>query len=171
MSTDKAMVTDAMVTAAHNKMMSELFLHCQPNRGDVFSFMDDRKDVVRAALSAALSEAEQQPVAWRYRFSGGKWTVQKNRPEWYRPDNADVELEPLYAHPPAKREAGEAAAPVQDVLVALQKISEEATVANDVIRLNRDGGGNGRVKVATAMHRIAEWAKAALATTEGSDNG
>lgn len=47
-------VTDAMVEAAHTQMMSELFLVCQPDRGDVFSFMDDRKDVLRAALEAAL---------------------------------------------------------------------------------------------------------------------
>lgn len=51
-------VTEEMVTAAHNKMMSELFLLCQPNRGDVFSFMDDRRDVVRAVLSAALATIE-----------------------------------------------------------------------------------------------------------------
>lgn len=61
-------------------------------------------------------------------------------------------------------------APVQhvdadDLRKTLERISAEATVANDVIRLNRDGGGNGRVKVATAMHRIAQWAKAALAGT------
>jgi hypothetical protein len=33
-------------------------------------------------------------------------------------------------------------------------IRKEAATANEVIRLNRDGGGSGRVKVATAMHRI-----------------
>lgn len=46
---------------------------------------------------------------------------------------------------------------------ALRKIADEAAKANDVIRLNRDGGGQGRVKVATAMHRIAEWSRAAFA--------
>jgi hypothetical protein len=47
-------VTDEMVDRAHKAQMSELFLRCQPDRGDVFSFMDDRKDVMRAALTAAL---------------------------------------------------------------------------------------------------------------------
>lgn len=46
-------ITEAMVERAHERMMSELFLLCQPNRGDVFSFMDDRKDVMRGALKEA----------------------------------------------------------------------------------------------------------------------
>lgn len=45
---------------------------------------------------------------------------------------------------------------------ALERVAAEAKTANDVIRMNRDGGGNGRVKVATAMHRIAHGATAAL---------
>ena len=108
MSTDKAMVTEAMVDAAVSAL-------------DITVYGKDTKEKMRKAISAAiyanrscggfspaaLSEAEQQPAAWRYRFSGGKWTVQKNRPEWYWPDDADVELEPLYATPPAKREADE----------------------------------------------------------------
>lgn len=52
---------------------------------------------------------------------------------------------------------------------ALEMIDREATIANDVIRLNRDGGGQGRVKVATAMHRIAAAARRAL--TGGQKNG
>ncbi len=39
---------------------------------------------------------EQQPDAWRFRYPGGKWTVQKNRPAWYRDHMSDVELEPLF---------------------------------------------------------------------------
>jgi hypothetical protein len=45
---------------------------------------------------------------------------------------------------------------------ALHQIADEAKTANDVIRLNRDGRGQGRVRVATAMHRIAMWANTAL---------
>lgn len=50
---------------------------------------------------------------------------------------------------------------------ALEQIMSEAKVSNDVIRMNRDGGGNGRVKVATAMHRIEREARAALTKQEG----
>lgn len=50
-----------------------------------------------------------------------------------------------------------------ELVEALNAIQAEAIVANDVIRLNRDGGGNGRVKVATAMHRVAEIVDAAIA--------
>lgn len=38
---------------------------------------------------------DPQPVAWRYRYKGGKWMVQKNKPAWYRDDMPDCELEPL----------------------------------------------------------------------------
>jgi|GEM_PF-1810646 len=51
----------------------------------------------------------------------------------------------------------------------LQKIADEADMANYVIALNRDGGGQGRVKVATAMHRIAVDAKKALSTLSHAD--
>lgn len=47
-------VTDEMVEDAHKAQMSELFLRCQPDNGDVFGFMDDRKDVMRIAIEAAL---------------------------------------------------------------------------------------------------------------------
>lgn len=41
----------------------------------------------------------------------------------------------------------------------LGEIHKEAATANDAIRLNRDGSGSGRVKVATAMNRIAALSK------------
>ena len=47
-------VTDEMVQTAHDVLMAELFLVCQPDRGDVFSFMDDRKELLRAVLMAAI---------------------------------------------------------------------------------------------------------------------
>jgi len=53
----------------------------------------------------------------------------------------------------------------------LQKIADEADMANNVIALNRDGGGQGRVKVATAMHRIAVDAKKALSTLSPAPEG
>ncbi|MGB6087753.1 Lar family restriction alleviation protein [Parvibaculum sp.] len=46
----------------------------------------------------------------------------------------------------------------------LKKIADEADMANNVIALNRDGSGQGRVKVATSMHRIAADAKKALSS-------
>jgi len=54
-------------------------------------------------------------------------------------------------------------------LDALKEIQAHATMANNVIRLNRDGAGNGRVKVATCMHHIQRLADATLGTPhEGS---
>lgn len=50
----------------------------------------------------------------------------------------------------------------------MRSIEKEAVLANEVIRLNRDGQGQGRVKVATAMHRIAQTAAAALASIPAS---
>lgn len=51
----------------------------------------------------------------------------------------------------------------------LEEIHAEATAANDVIKLNRDGGGQGRIRVATAMHRIAVLSTTAE-TTVKTDN-
>jgi hypothetical protein len=48
----------------------------------------------------------------------------------------------------------------------LKSIHDEAVIANDVIRLGRDDEGSGRVKVATAMHRIAQRSAATLAKLE-----
>ena len=48
--------------AAHKALMSELFLACQPDHGDVFGFMDDHPEVLSAAIRAYLS-ASPQPQA------------------------------------------------------------------------------------------------------------
>ncbi len=44
----------------------------------------------------------------------------------------------------------------------LASIAQEARTANSVIAMKRDGSGSGRVKVATAMHRIERMAREAL---------
>lgn len=44
----------------------------------------------------------------------------------------------------------------------MREIQKHAVMANNVIRLNRDGSGNGRVKVATCMHHIQRLADIAL---------
>lgn len=54
--------TDAMVRAAHKALMSELFGACQPNRGDVFGFMDDRPELLRPVIRA-LSLSQQDNKA------------------------------------------------------------------------------------------------------------
>lgn len=40
--------------------------------------------------------ADIEPLAWRYKYQGGKWTVQKNKPHWYKDFMVDVVLEPLF---------------------------------------------------------------------------
>ena len=66
--------TDEQVEKAHKTLMSELFMLCQPNLGDVFSFMDDQKEAVRAALTAAGVKPRVKPLEWcgdsdRYAYS------------------------------------------------------------------------------------------------------
>lgn len=51
----------------------------------------------------------------------------------------------------------------------LEAILAEARMANDVVKLNRDGGGQGRVKVATSMHRIERFAAKALSQLSSDD--
>ena len=53
--------TDEQIERAHKALMSELFLYCQPDRGDVFAFMDDHPELLRAALAAAAIPAEPPP--------------------------------------------------------------------------------------------------------------
>lgn len=63
------------------------------------------KRAATAILTYLASRREAEPVAWRYRSSingkFGKWTVQKNRPHWFKPEMIGVELEPLYTAPPS----------------------------------------------------------------------
>ena len=54
---------------------------------------------------------------------------------------------------------------------ALATIKAEADIANEVIRLRRDQEGSGRVKVATALHRIAETAAALTPSALSGDAG
>lgn len=49
-----------------------------------------------------------------------------------------------------------------ELLAILKRIADEAEFANNVIAHNRDGAGSGRIKVATAMHRIERLARDAL---------
>jgi hypothetical protein len=53
----------------------------------------------KITLAPQAGDNAEEPVAWRYRYKGGKWAVQKNKPHWYREGMADVEIEPLYTHP------------------------------------------------------------------------
>jgi hypothetical protein len=50
------------------------------------------------SIPAALTTPPQpvEPVAWRYRYKGGKWVVQKNKPHWYKDGMTDVQIEPLF---------------------------------------------------------------------------
>lgn len=56
---------------------------------------------------------------------------------------------------------------VERLRKALAAIAREVEVANDVIRLERDLSGSGRVKVATAIHRIRELVALAQAEAGG----
>jgi hypothetical protein len=51
---------------------------------------------LRDALRAALAQPEQEPVAWRYRYSDGYWRFSNGS----RVNGCDpVEAQPLYTHP------------------------------------------------------------------------
>ena len=60
------------------------------------------------ATREVVDRREAVPVAWRYRDARNvksEWTVQKNRPDWWKGDGPDgYVLEPLYAHPPQPSE-------------------------------------------------------------------
>ncbi|MDE2107399.1 MAG: hypothetical protein KGL39_59940 [Patescibacteria group bacterium] len=72
---------------------------------------------------------------------------------------------PIYAIVPANqtmRKAADRIAELEARLARAEEALKEAKIANETIRLNRDGQGSGRVKVATAMHRIEQLLRAAL---------
>jgi hypothetical protein len=66
------------------------------------------------------------------------------------------------------QEAADRIADLEARLARAEEALKEAKIANETIRLNRDGQGSGRVKVATAMHRIEQLLRAAL---KEQDNG
>lgn len=81
----------------------------------------------RAALSppAVLVEpAEQEPVAWRYRYhSGGAWKLAtESAPQWAA-DHSGFEEEPLYAAPavPLEQPAGQNADEIEHLRSAAQQ--------------------------------------------------
>lgn len=45
---------DALAEAIHREIMAELFALCQPDKGDIFGFMDDHFDVIQTALRRAV---------------------------------------------------------------------------------------------------------------------
>lgn len=47
-------VTADVLHDAHKNLMSALFFACQPNRGDVFGFMDDRPELLVPVLEVAI---------------------------------------------------------------------------------------------------------------------
>jgi len=53
----------------------------------------------------------------------------------------------------------------------LEGIRDQAAMANNTIRLNRDGSGNGRVKVATCMHHVERLSLEALGVLEAPKSG
>lgn len=103
MSADKAMVTDA------ERIASQACAESAKDHGIMGgSAYDCALRAARLALSAALAQAEQ-PVAWMHPTAG--WASANYDAVLPHCRNDGPKPIPLYAHPPAKREAGEAPAP------------------------------------------------------------
>ena len=110
MSTDKAMVTDEQVRAykqAYTAHLNALIASKSPDATGDISF-----EATRVGLLAALSEAEQQPVAPADVYRVLKRAHMNGTLDDDHLSSLSREIAAL-SHPPAKREAGEAAAPVQ----------------------------------------------------------
>lgn len=128
---------------------------------------DDRSWLGRSidridAMFDAADEGAGKLVAWMYRADlGGDAYFSEKRNDLLAanapPDGEWIET-PLYAAPPP---------PDDGAVKLLEAILAEARMATDVIRLNRDGEGRGRIKVATSMHRIERLAREALALSQG----
>jgi len=108
MSTDKAMVTDKQVRAykkAYTNHLNALLTSRAPDATGDISF-----EATRVGLLAALSEAEQQPVAL-YQLELEDGTIDHSAGIFGTVLEINgvkvVKSTPLYAHPPAQREADE----------------------------------------------------------------
>ena len=117
-------------------------------------------EVAYEVIEKTMTQQNQSPVVADEMVERAKQAVWNTDAPEYQRDYLQ------YDH--IMRAALEAAQlPARPVVKALGQIHAEASMANEVIRLNRDGAGQGRVKVATAMHRIARWAEDALSALEG----
>lgn len=61
-------------------------------------------DAITALRTALAEQAEQEPVAWRYKKEGAGWFVSDNEPQYVEQWNDIEEIQPLYTAPqPAKQ--------------------------------------------------------------------
>lgn len=86
-----AFATDALAKAVHREMMAELFMACQPDKGDIFAFMDDRIDVVRASLHRALAASPSPPTGVG-EVVQLEWNEEEHEPNWWTAWHADARL-------------------------------------------------------------------------------
>lgn len=101
---------------------------------DVAAMSPAMRDRYRAALAQA-----EQPVAWRLRWvypatgQPTSWFVTTDYVVARQKEQDGLEVQPLYAHPPAKREAGETAPPESHVVGLNFGSHGSATAMFDVI--------------------------------------
>lgn len=113
MSTDKAMETDANLRSIiHNALIDGPRLE-----DDTTAAFNGLVELLHDRISAALAQAEQPVAGYLHRLTVTEdWNISlpsQMESAWaYRASWPDrIEIIPLFAHPPAKREAGETPAP------------------------------------------------------------
>lgn len=124
---------------------------------------DYERRILSALSPAPVSEPE--PVAWRFRYKGGKWTVQKNKPAWYSDGMPDCELEPLFTAPPSTERMREA---LTELLDACEKDCGVPTeIDEDDEPVGAGQNDDGSIKPMALTFGMLRRARAALADQKG----
>lgn len=99
-----------VLEAAHKALMSELFFLCQPNRGDVFSWMDDHPEALKPAIARAIladraAQAERNRELEDVRDFVARWAWRTDPPNASRKLSDSDRLSCIKHHPTIKRAA------------------------------------------------------------------
>jgi hypothetical protein len=111
---------------------------------------DERKERTGLDVEEALTLADAEPVAWRWRQRGATLWVYDPTPEWRETHKDEVEIEPLYGAPAQ-------AAPVIERLTA--KADEQATALDQIMTTASDNlaaPGSDLKMTLEFIHHVAE---------------
>lgn len=141
--TDKSLVPVAYQVRMSDGRWGTIFHHPDKPLGDhrpLYAHPPQPSETVAEAIATreVFDRREAVPVAWRYRDARNvksKWTVQKNRPDWWKGNGPDgYVLEPLYVCPsqPSKMVA-ELVAACEPLLSSMMMWTESADDTENVI--------------------------------------
>lgn len=132
------------------------------------------KDKQILELSAALSAPVGEPVAWQYRlFANGYWLgwciCSKTQARHYR-GQRDVEIRPLYTHPPAPAVGPDVREALGESSQTLEYLRREARTWGKIFSVNVDHVLDKNRKALSALTRpLGGFVQGSIATKQSTD--